>query len=371
MTRTIEPRWKTTLKKERRVRARPPVIADDAVLQLFHYDKGGFYESSLLALDRETGAQQWRVAIAHIVNEPVVDPDGVIYLSSFEGAIYALDPNGHTLWKVVLGGRNMGAPAFAGTQYMLVAETGGRSARTWCLDPASGQVLWSFENGGHSYAIAATNDVAIHATVLNEPGSDEATIRLFALATRGGRVLWTASHHQYLFMPVLAGDHVVIGARGAILAYRVDNGRLEARLDLGEGVAADILVAGSTGLIAVDDTNVVRLITLARTRSFLRSTTDLRQAWEAPLPGKAIGRPIEINGRIAVMTEGGAIHLLAHQDGHLLASYDHKDGDTAGAGGLASSGDSVAAATGRILRLFRSADFAADSSKNFPGPSDG
>ncbi|UIJ46267.1 hypothetical protein LZK98_04790 [Sphingomonas cannabina] len=103
-----EPHWTTTLKKEHRVKARSPVIIGDSAFQLFHYDKSGFYESSLLALDLETGAERWRATIAHVVNKPIVGPDGTVYLSSFKGAVYALGADGRTRWKTKLGNHNIG-----------------------------------------------------------------------------------------------------------------------------------------------------------------------------------------------------------------------------------------------------------------------
>lgn len=357
------PLWTMRLGKERRVRARPPVFAGDAVYQVFHYDKGSFFESVMLALDAGTGAERWRATIEHVANQPVVGPDGTVYLSSFEGSVLAYDSNGRTLWTAPEAGSNIGIPSLAGDGRVVVAEIHGSGRRTWCLDARSGAVLWTFDNGGHSYAIAATAETVVHATVVPGARFGESTIHLFCLSAEDGRRLWSATHDQYLFMPRIVDDLVVVGARGALLAYGRSDGRLAARLDLPPQAVAKaltpladgVLLSDDTPLAVADDAPAIRRVALRRKRSLFRSAVELAPLWTVPLPQGMVGSPVELGTVAAILLEGGDLHILDLGDGRQVALHK-RNGEDGGAGGIARSGPLLAVANGRTLEVYRQFD---------------
>ncbi|MCK9549227.1 PQQ-binding-like beta-propeller repeat protein [Aquamicrobium sp.] len=352
-----EPIWAFSLKDERRVGARAPVIDGDALYQIFYYDRGNSSESVCIALDILTGTERWRFVISHVANEPVVGSDGMIYVSSFEGLIYAIDRHGALRWKAPDSHRNLGMVSLVGPDRIAVAETGGGAGKTWCLDAQTGQALWSFDSGGHSYRIAATRDLLVHASVI---GKFESTaIRLFALSAKDGRPLWVASHDEYLFRPVVHDDLVIIGARGSVLAYALATGKVVARLELPEGSAATTLVATGGGALAIDDEAMLRLLAVKRERSLFRSTVRLEQIWQVALEEEGVGHPLELGGRIMVLTKGGAILVFSRDDGRQLGSHRPKKG-MSGAGGLTRSGPVLVQASGRTVRLFHVTDFLPD-----------
>ncbi|MGO1079128.1 outer membrane protein assembly factor BamB family protein [Inquilinus sp. CA228] len=360
------PLWTARLGKERRVRARAPVFAGDVVYQVFHYDKGGFFESVMLALDAGTGAERWRTTIGHVANESVVGPDGTVYLSSFEGSIRAYDRTGQVLWGAPEAECNIGIPSLAGDGRLVVAEIHGGGRRTWCLDARSGAVLWTFHNGGHSYAIAATTETVVHATVVAGAKFGESTIHLFALSAENGRRLWSATHDQYLFMPRIVDDLVVVGARGALLAYSRSDGRPVARLDLPPPAVAKaltpladgFLLSDDTPLAAADDAPAIRRVALRRKRSLFRSAVELAPLWTAPLPQGMVGRPVDLGAVAAVLLEGGDLHILNLGDGRQVALHK-RSGEDSGAGGIACSGPLLAVANGRTLEVYRQSDLIA------------
>lgn len=346
----IRPRWSMTLKDERRVGARTPVIADNRIYQVFHYEKGSGYESTLLALDLESGTELWRSIIGHVATDPVVGAGGVVYVSSFGGSVYALEPGGTVMWTAPTAERNMGVPCLAGRDRVLVAETGGRSRRTWCMDAASGEVVWSFDNGGHSYAIATTPDVAVHATAVNTEAFGEAAPTLYALAVKDGGVLWSATHDQYLFGPAIVGEHVVIGARGSVRAYAMANGKLAASLALPGETAAQSVHATSAGLVVIDDTNRLRLLSLRKKRGLFGSSVDLAEIWVTQVSAETAGRPIEFDAGIAILTTDGAVHMMEAASGRIAHTLQGKRGFE-GTGGLAHASRYLAVASGRSLQV--------------------
>lgn len=53
----------------------------------------------MIVSDAATGVEHWRVTLDHVANEPIVAPDGTVYISSFSGCIHAYGVNGRELWR--------------------------------------------------------------------------------------------------------------------------------------------------------------------------------------------------------------------------------------------------------------------------------
>lgn len=300
--------WSVRLANERNVKSRGPVLADGVVYQLFHYDKRDFFESRLMALALATGEELWHATVDHVANRPAIGADGTVFLSSFDGAVAAYDPNGDQIWRCDAIDSNIGPPTLAGSDHLVLAEIHGRARRTWCLNARTGAVLWTFDNGGHSYTLAATQDVVVHATVVSGANFGESTVRLFALSARDGSVRWSASHTEYMFVPAIIDDTVIVGARGAVLAYDLASGKERARLALPEGTAAMHLLALPENSMAVaGDATTLRHLELRRQKAFLS------QQYEAD---GALGKPPFQPG---CRRAGRTRHLDFHSDGERTA----------------------------------------------------
>lgn len=342
--------WTFHLPSEREVSARTPVIGNGLVHQVFTYRKKSFYQSAIIAFDRLSGAERWRQVIDHVATEPAIGPDGTLYVGSFAGSVHAYDTAGRALWVSESCGSNIGKPCLADGRVYL-AETGGRARRTHALDAATGAALWSFENGGHSYAVAATPDVVLHATSKGRFG--ETAITLYALAARTGQPLWAVDSEHYLFRPMIADGLAVIGARGSLRAYRLSDGWLEASLPFAQPTAADTgPVPAGTGFLVADDSGTVRLAGFQTTRRLLQSVTSLAETWAWSFPDEIVGTPVDLGRHVAVLVRRGTCHLLDAGTGSLQASLMAGDGDSSG-GGIGGTADSLAVAHGRTLQLLR------------------
>lgn len=148
---------------------------------------------NLVALDRQTGALRWRVSLHnefhagrsapenptfnHRAATPLVH-EGVIYVGSSDGGVYAVDPaTGYKLWRF-----NAGAPVYSGI--------GLRDADTLMFGTMDGSVV-----------------------LLNRRTREE-VLRLHT----GGGVVTT---------PVIAGDRVVVGSRDyQLYAFNLADGSL-------------------------------------------------------------------------------------------------------------------------------------------------
>lgn len=338
--------WSYRLPKERQVGARAPVAAAETVLVAFHYDKADFYESALVALDRATGQERWRATIPHVINEPVLAPDGSVYVSSFSGTVHAFGSTGEKLWDGPCGGRNMGRPCLVGNDRLVVAETGGGASKTWCLDVRTGSIVWAFENQGHSYGLAANNGRVVHATVL----AKGAGVRLHGVDASSGRSLWAADSAEWMFHPVVQDQTVLIGARGSLRAYSLQTGELLARLDLEgqEAIDGQMQVSGERICFGTD-AGRVRCAVMQTRRSFFKTRLSLESAWQAACEGGIRGRPVMAGDALAVLAQEEGIVFLEPATGQRLSALKMGKGD---GGGLLHDREWLYGALGREVRAF-------------------
>lgn len=75
------------------------------------------------ALDEATGALRWKFQAKGPINAPpVVAPEGTIYLSTGEGIIYALAPDGKEIWQYKTGGKIVISPALSEQFVFITSE---------------------------------------------------------------------------------------------------------------------------------------------------------------------------------------------------------------------------------------------------------
>lgn len=338
--------WSYRLQKERQVGARAPVSAADAVLVAFHYDKADFYGSTLVALDRLTGEERWRTVIPHVINEPVVGPDGTVYVSSFSGTVHAFDGCGKKLWDCQCGDRNMGKPCLVAGDRLVVAETGGGASKTWCIGLRTGTVIWAFENHGHSYGIAAGSDRVVHTTVL----AAGAGVRLHCLEASSGRSLWAVDSAQWMFHPLVQDQTVLIGARGSLRAHSLQTGDLLAQLNLEDQETIDgpMLLSGDRIFFGTD-AGRVGCASLRSERSFFKTKHALKSEWYAACEDGIRGRPVMAGTALAVLSQEEGIVLLDPATGDRLSTLKIAKGD---GGGLLHDREWLYGTLGREVRAF-------------------
>lgn len=344
--------WSFALAKERNVSARPPVISDEQITCVFHYDKKSFFESSVIGFAKSDGRELWRHSIDHVATDPLIDPHtGAIYVASFAGAIHAYALDGSVLWTSAFGNRNVTPPVLAGDR-LFIAETGGGGKTTWCLDKSTGNVLWSYENGGHSYRLLCHDGKLFQAVVISGPKFGDSTIHLICLDQQTGKLLWSSKVDEYHFNAVVVDGLLVWGARNALNAYDPANGTLKASLPLPEraAITSGPVMAGNQ-MICCDDNNVLRAVVIQQ-KGLLFKKPDLQEIWSHPLDSAIVGSPHVFDGQIYLLGEQGQVYALAFDSTPVSSSLGLTDGKGK-AGGMASDGSSLALSTGRSLMFYQ------------------
>jgi outer membrane protein assembly factor BamB len=70
------------------------------------------------------GTLKWRYLTGGQVGTPSIDNNGVIYVGSHDGYLYAINPSGFLKWRILLGG-NMDNNPVIGPDHTLYITSGG------------------------------------------------------------------------------------------------------------------------------------------------------------------------------------------------------------------------------------------------------
>jgi outer membrane protein assembly factor BamB len=353
------PRWTFRLPKERRVGARRPAVANGVAHVMFMYDRGDFVNSTLFALDLASGAERWSRAIEHIGNEPVL-ADGILYWSSFEGSIRALDPDGRTRWESAHANASIGVPVLGDGGRLFVSEIAGGAADTWCLDRATGRLLWRFRHGGHTYRLCYADGRLYHTSVSG--GEPAAPLRsaLYSLDAADGRVTWSAPDRDYLFNPIVLEGQLYVCSSRRLFVLDAARGRRLAEIELGKTNATHVLAPASLPDQPVTwEDNVGQgsdVVTAFSTRTVKRffggKGRELIRAWRVEEPRRLCEAPVTLSGdRLIYLTHDGTLCTLAHATGERLSEVPLKSGPSE-FGGIAVSDAGLLVAHGRTAFAF-------------------
>jgi outer membrane protein assembly factor BamB len=217
-----------------RVQTGGPVQSTPAVANGIVYVGSG--DGHLYALDARTGAERWRFAAGRAVTSSPEVTGGLVYVGSRSGAYFAIDaatgvqrwrvetgPDAPLAWGFESGDLYTASPAVAGG----LAVLGGSDGQVWAVDAAGGAVRWRFRTGGRVRSSPAVAGGRVYV------GSMDGT--LYALELASGRLVWrfdTEGHSlesaKFGFdrrtiqsSPAVADGTVFVGSRDGHL-YAVD-----------------------------------------------------------------------------------------------------------------------------------------------------
>lgn len=146
-----------------------PAIGQNGVIYF------GSYDGNLYALNPD-GTKRWQFPTGGLIfSSPAVAPGGTIYVGSYDHKLYAIHSDGSKKWEFATGGIVWSSPAISedGTVYI---GSGAPDNKLYALNP-DGTVKWRFETGGIQHAI--------HSARFSTDGLDRRRLRC-RRATAGG-----------------------------------------------------------------------------------------------------------------------------------------------------------------------------------------
>ena len=176
----------------------------------------------------------WRIATGSAVQSSPVVSNGVIFVGSDDGTIYALDlETGKEIWHLATGAAVKSSPAVAdGVVYF-----GNDDGVFRALDAGTGTEQWHRETGAAIESSAAVVDGVVYF------GSDDGF--LHALRSADGEVLWTYLARGIQSSPAVAGGVVYFGSDdGNVYALDAVTGQRRWQFATGDWVKSTPVVAG-------------------------------------------------------------------------------------------------------------------------------
>ncbi len=230
-----------------------PAVADGVVFV-------GSYDGILYALNASTGAKIWqRRTGGPIWSSPAV-AGGVVFVGSDDGNLYALNAaTGAKLWRFATGGPLVSSPAVADG----VVYVGASKGTVHALNAATGAELWSHPTGGDFVfsSPAVTNGIVyIGADLLNSPFAPHPG-SLYALDATTGAELWKLSLSQEVdSSPAVAGGVVYVGCfDGSVHALVASTGAEIWSYQTGGGVWSSPAVTGGVVYVGSQDESLYAL----------------------------------------------------------------------------------------------------------------
>lgn len=227
----------------------------------------GTSDNAVIALNTETGEEQWRFATEHGVWAQPLYADGTVYVASLDKNIYALSAEtGDLLWQTLLEGAITSTPVLAdGTLYITAFDQ-----KLHALDSETGDEQWTAPAKNLTWASPVLGDGMVFYTDISG--------NVFAVSL-SGESLWETQ---------------VDGAIQSTPAY-----------------ADGVLFVASGQVTGDEDTRQGEIVALD-------TTDDGSVVWDETTPVPVFSPPVVVEGRVVVVT---------HNYSTLLFVYDATDGD--------------------------------------------
>ena len=242
-------------------------------------------DSSLYALDLQTGREKWRFETGGAVASSPLLADGVVYFGSGDQHVYALDSGtGREKWRFRTEDAVWSSPALAdGVLYIGAGCDDSASSENRHLnaqDSQTGPQLWRFETGGWVQATPAVADGTVYV------GSSDRHV--YALDSRTGQEKWRFETASRVFDSPAVADGVlyVAGTDWNLYALDSQTGRELWRLETGGPMLSGPAIAD--GVVYVGNQRGKLFAVEAETGQALWNFQAWRSARGSPVVGDGV-----------------------------------------------------------------------------------
>jgi len=274
-----------------------PVLAQDGTIYITSLD------GNLYAL-KPDGTRKWFYATGSngISSTPAIGTDGTIYFGCYDGYLYALNPDGSKLWKAATGNLISVSSPVIGTDGVIY--TGSNDKSLYAFNP-DGTQKWSYATGGSLFsspALGADGTVYI--------GSEDDY--LYAINPNGALKWSYKTGNSIGSSPAIGTDGAIyIGSDDNFLYALEPNGSKRWAFKLGDTLATCSPALGADGTIYIGSMD----------HSVYAVKADGTKKWSYTTGDKINSSPaISADGTIYVGSEDAVLYALT-PDGTVKWSY--------------------------------------------------
>jgi outer membrane protein assembly factor BamB len=262
----------------------------------------GSADGNVYALDANTGTKLWNYQTGDVVSNSPAVANGVVYVGSNDDYMYALNAStGSLVWRHGVGFVDSSAPAVANdTVYVGVVEYEGPSL--YALDTKTGTKLWTIGSGWVQSSPAVANGV-VYFAFFNGP--------LCALKANTGHLLWYLS--GFGGSPAVKNGVVYAGGNNGMNALDASNGAVLWNYpEAGPGDSSPAVADGVVYFAAGSEESFVYALN-AKTGAEL---------WRRTLVSTSESSPAVANGVVFVGSDDHNLYAFNAKTGAKLWNYN-------------------------------------------------
>jgi len=295
--------WVTALERNSDKGAQRPFLVQTNWSE-FHFDADGTrlnpYENALNPNTVESLALKWTYATGGYVWSSPAVANGVVYVGSYDGNIYALDARtGVKLWSYQTDSHEDFSSLTVGNEVVYVSTD-----HVYALNAKTGALLWSYATGGFVLSSPALANGVVYV------GSDDYNV--YALNAKTGAKLWSYATGSYVdSSPTVANGVVYVGSRDYnVYGLNASTGAKLWSYKTANEVYSSPAVANGVVYVGSNDYNVYGL-----------NASTGAKLWSYTARGGVYSSPAVANGVVYVGSGDGNVYALNAHTGTLLWSY--------------------------------------------------
>lgn len=327
---TAEASWvRSTLKKEffafRRANRMTPIVLEKLVIE-------GNAIDGIVAYQRRTGLQQWRLDITNGVEGGAQVAGDKLYFGASDGMFYCVNvATGKVLWTFAVRAETLAAPT---VENGIVYFQNGADF-VFALDATTGKQIWFYNR-------QVTTSISIRATTKPVVAGDAVLVGfsdgfVVALKKRDGALLWERKigkgkrFEDVDSTPVVDGSQFFVASYdGALYSLKVESGEINWSVEEGAYVPVTVGQGRSSDRLFYSTVNG-KILVLDKNSGQIRSTFKV---------AKGIATQISLfKGNLVYGESEGALVIADAESGEMLTQYDPGDGILARAAVIDGSGE--------------------------------
>ena len=207
----------------------------------------GSADGKVYALDAFDGSEVWNYTTGDVVFSSPAVVDGVVFVGSADGKVYALDAfDGSEVWNYTTVDAVFSSPAVAGG----VVFVGSDDHKVYALDAFDGSLIWSYTTGSYVDSSPAVAGGVVFV------GSFDG--KVYALDASDGSLVWSYTTGDVVFSsPAVAGGVVFVGSDdGKVYAFYTHpfttvGGEISQARYIGSFVVPELVMIGIFGAIVM------------------------------------------------------------------------------------------------------------------------